>query len=346
MNPSPRISYTEEIHSCRTSDGWRIALSRKLPGTKRLGPPVILIHGLGQNRFTWDLSRKSFARWMATRGVDVWILELRGHGLSKKKAMRYTWNYDTYVDRDLPAACSHVRSESGSHRLFLCGHSLGGTMCYSYAPRDPDLAGFISIAGPAIYGDASPILKFFSVMNHLPRRFGRTGPLSLSLTDRLPFFRLELLGNIALVGLPLLMTELGERLNPLQPFSYKNVGYRDMAERISYGFEKVSPGVIRQFTHWIARGCFTSDDGKTDYLAAMKDIRVPSLFIAGNADKLAPPEAVRAGFRAVSRKERAFVVFSGKNGGVDWGHLDLTMGKHAPDVVWPYILNWMEDHAP
>src|SRR5688572_9129836 len=61
-----------------------LSLVRKhLPGGPLL-PPVLLVHGFAQNRYSWHTSRRSMSAWLAERGFDVWTLELRGHGLSRQ----------------------------------------------------------------------------------------------------------------------------------------------------------------------------------------------------------------------------------------------------------------------
>ena len=73
------LVYTNQI------DGWKLALHRRSPKT---GPtcnhPILMVHGIGANRLNLDLDdRFSIARYMARLGFDVFVLELRGTGMSK-----------------------------------------------------------------------------------------------------------------------------------------------------------------------------------------------------------------------------------------------------------------------
>jgi alpha-beta hydrolase superfamily lysophospholipase len=45
---------------------------------------VLLVHGFGQNRYTWHTSRRSFVNFLASRGYDVFNLDLRGRGRSRR----------------------------------------------------------------------------------------------------------------------------------------------------------------------------------------------------------------------------------------------------------------------
>src|SRR4051812_9240061 len=74
----------DEVLDVVTEDGHRLALHHYPPKQPRPGDfPVVLCHGLGANRFNLDFdSRYSLARYLQGRGYDVFVLELRGSGLS------------------------------------------------------------------------------------------------------------------------------------------------------------------------------------------------------------------------------------------------------------------------
>ena len=77
----------DEIHRIATEDGWILAMHRYLSPERKYTNPVLLIHGMGANRSNFDLDAKiSFARALAVRGFDTWVLELRGAGLSDRPA--------------------------------------------------------------------------------------------------------------------------------------------------------------------------------------------------------------------------------------------------------------------
>src|SRR5579859_6558111 len=67
--------FPDEIHFASASDGWRLAVVRYRPapanGTPVRPSPVLLIHGLGANRYNLDLTDElSLARFLAARGHD------------------------------------------------------------------------------------------------------------------------------------------------------------------------------------------------------------------------------------------------------------------------------------
>ena len=58
--------------------------------------PLILIHGFAQNRFSWDTEIRSMSGWLAAQGWDVWNLELRGHGRSRRRGGAVATTFEDY----------------------------------------------------------------------------------------------------------------------------------------------------------------------------------------------------------------------------------------------------------
>src|SRR6266542_2766842 len=106
--------FPDEIQFGTTTDGWRIAVLRYRPGKPSQRAPVLLVHGIAANRYNLDLTEElSLARHLCQRGWDVWLVELRGRGLSLRprlfSGVRYDWSFDDYAERDL--ACDAFLSD-------------------------------------------------------------------------------------------------------------------------------------------------------------------------------------------------------------------------------------------
>ena len=78
--------------------------------------PVLLVHGFGQNRYTWHLPARSFSNYLARAGFDVFNLDLRGHGRSRHFGARRCRGVEDYVREDIPAAVEEVQALSGGRR--------------------------------------------------------------------------------------------------------------------------------------------------------------------------------------------------------------------------------------
>ena len=90
------------------------------------GPPLVLIHGIGASRHSWDGLVAGLRSEFRCISYD-----LRGHGKSPLPAPPYT--LDDLVD-DLEA----LRAELGIAKAHFAGHSLGGMIGPAYARRYPD----------------------------------------------------------------------------------------------------------------------------------------------------------------------------------------------------------------
>jgi predicted alpha/beta hydrolase len=107
-----------------TSDGVRLALRRFRPAGAPRGV-VLCTHAMWAN----GSSQLRFAAAAAEAGLDCWVLDFRGHGASVPPSPRVGgWNFDDYVERDLPAALEAVARGSGAApgQVAYLGHSLGG----------------------------------------------------------------------------------------------------------------------------------------------------------------------------------------------------------------------------
>jgi predicted alpha/beta hydrolase len=92
---------------------------------------------------------RRLAEALGARGVDVVLVEQRGHGRSPYQARRgAAFGYRDYLEQDIPAAIAWTRARLPGHRLFLGGHSLGGHMSSIATGRtaDGEIEGVVHLA--------------------------------------------------------------------------------------------------------------------------------------------------------------------------------------------------------
>jgi pimeloyl-ACP methyl ester carboxylesterase len=124
-----------------------------------------LVHGFSQNRHAWTSGE--FVKNLLFFGLDIHILELRGHGRSSVEFQRerskkfdrpppadldWDWDIDSYFLYDLPAAVAGVKRITRRRRIFYCGHSMGGMLGYGYAGIHDDFDGLITIGAASDLG--------------------------------------------------------------------------------------------------------------------------------------------------------------------------------------------------
>lgn len=176
-----RALYKKTRYTVETADGWSLVITRYRPVEQKFpqplfGEPMLLVHGFCQNRHAWTSGE--FVKNLLFFGLDIHILELRGHGKSslefqKERAAKFgrkppadlewDWDIDSYFLYDLPAAVAGVRRITRRERIFYCGHSMGGMLGYGYAGiHQEHFEGIITIGAPAEIGKGNLPLKLLA----------------------------------------------------------------------------------------------------------------------------------------------------------------------------------------
>lgn len=92
------------------------------------GVPVVLLHGSFSNRRFWYSPKGiGLGAYLARAGFDVWIAEMRGHGLSPRNEGYRDNKVAQYVRYDLPAIAAFIFEQTGQAAHWI-GHSLGGVI--------------------------------------------------------------------------------------------------------------------------------------------------------------------------------------------------------------------------
>jgi predicted alpha/beta hydrolase len=322
------VSDADELHFAPTPDGWRLALHRHRARDRSPALPVLLCGGFSCNRYFIDYDEHySLARFLARAGFDAWVLELRGRGLSHPtKACRHPgrWTFDDLATVDVPAAVEHVVRETRQEVAWI-GHSMGGMVLYAYLgtrPRAPVRAG-VTIASPVRFPGSSGLLhRIGEAMLNIP--------LGDVVRQRL------VLGALWWVLSPTSGIEVG--------MNAANVDRAEVGRALRLSISNVSRFKLQQLSRWSLEGKFASVDGRVDYLDALAGVATPLLVVAGSGDRLATPAAVRT---ALDRLPSATYQEFGRAHGhvVDYGHVDLILGRAAPTEVFPVVAEWLTEHA-
>lgn len=116
-----------DVHQIRTKDNVELAISRIHPRGEIIQPfPVILVHGTYCTRSFWVSSKGiGMGVYLSDQGFDVWIPELRGHGLSPKGESFSAISAEDQIRYDLPAIQDYVFQVTDAPAFWI-GHSFGG----------------------------------------------------------------------------------------------------------------------------------------------------------------------------------------------------------------------------
>lgn len=136
-------------HLATVSDpGIEIGMRRVRDNSiEQQGDPVILLHGArvpGVPSFDLPVEGGSLAADLAKAGLDVFIVDLRGYGMSTRPPAMDAPRVEAAplvrtgtAVRDLAAAVDAVRSETGADQVALVGWATGGHWAGAYTAHNP-----------------------------------------------------------------------------------------------------------------------------------------------------------------------------------------------------------------
>lgn len=333
INAGERGQFIKDVIAAR--DGVHpIAMVRKRRVDQaKPGTPILLVHGFGQNRYTFHTSRRSFVNYLASAGFDVFNLDLRGRGRSRRYggALDETTIIDDYIREDVPAAIRCVLRLTGAAQLFLVGHSMGGLISYSVAGstmRD-EVAGVVSIGAPYRFGEGSAFLRLvFAPLFYGARLTGAF--------DANPPIPLRFFGEVWRRNR--WFSDNRFMPMPLRPWAPGSMEPEVLEENLKSAYEHTRMAIALGIIGPGREDALKSHDGLTDYGLAFELTDKPLLVIAGTKDSLAPPRSVKPAYDRSRSSDKSYREFP-------LGHIDMVLGRDAPFMVWPAIRTWLEARA-
>lgn len=319
-----------------TDDGCTIVLRRlPAPDGEVVGPPVLMVHGLGANHRNNDLvPDHSIARHLRARGRDVWLLTLRsGHRMRSWRA-RGRVRFDHMAEHDIPLAIREVLRQTSATQLDYVGYSMGGMLMYA-AIANPEICE--RVRRVVIIG-SPPFLRVPWLLR-VVMKIGARLPRSLVPTLHTRFWATAAAFVSELVFTPF------HRLLAGDPAAIR----RGLVPRAMVSAVADIPGPLaHDFCCWQAR-----PDGYVTYrgtpvLDLLPAADMPALFVAGALDPLGRPESLRAAFEAWGAADKQLVVLGREHGArCDYSHGDMILTSHADEEVFEPIARFLAaDLAP
>lgn len=360
-----QLRIQREIMSAETTDGWTLRVYHYLPEGKNIVRfPVILCHGLSANKNSCDFGEPGTAEWERYSLAaflsqprldggpvfDVWVPELRGSGQitvdPREHPERYRWSVDDYIDKDVPAIIRCVQEwyKEKYHEVppvFWVGKSMGGMIAYAFGETREGqkfLKGVVTLGSPVLFGKSSLFLEFITRVAprkvFIPIRIMDIVDKSSDLIDH--FWRMGI--NSENVDPEVMQTYLHR--------GFSNVLSSKVLSQFSLFFKHESfvryprypwmydifgriPGMKKVFTPY-------------SYTENLYRFTSPLLVIAGGQDKMAPKTDMLYVKDHVGSTDVTYLEFSKAAGyRADYGHLDLNLGIHAREEVYPKIYDWL-----
>ncbi len=326
MSADPDIVIDRD--EAQTPDGWSLGLRRtthRRPQPLGDAPtrPVLIVPGYGMNSFIFGFHPRgrSLEAHLAWRGHEVWSVDLRGQGRSRRRGgPGAPFGLESLALTDVPAAVDRVlaRSATGAPRVDLVGCSLGTAIVLGYAVHNPaaPVGSIVSFGGPLRWERVHPLV---SVAFKSPR-----------LAGALPFRGTRALAKALVPVLSKVPSLLGIYMNPASSDLSR---LDEMIQTV----EDPVPRINREIAEWIARrDLVLAGRNVTEGVA---DLPHPLLCVVALDDGIVPPETALSPHRASRAAVREVLEVGGR--GTPIAHADLFLANDTHETTFDPLARWL-----
>ncbi|KAK3121554.1 hypothetical protein QOZ80_8BG0656090 [Eleusine coracana subsp. coracana] len=246
----------------------------------------------------------------------------------------YNWDFDHYLEEDIPAAMEYIRQHSKTKdgKLLAIGHSMGGILLYAMLSRSgfegapSDLAAIVTLASSVDYTTSNSSLKMLLPLAQPAQALNVPAvPLGTLLAAAYPWAS----------GPPYLFSWLNSQI------SAQDMMHPELLSKLIFNnFCTVPAKVVLQLTTAFREGGLCNRNGTFSYKDHLRDCQTPVLALAGDKDLICPPEAVYETVKLIPKQKMMYRVF-GKREGPHYAHYDLVGGRLATHEVYPCIIEFL-----
>jgi pimeloyl-ACP methyl ester carboxylesterase len=330
-------SMRSQPHRVPNGDGWELALVQSwdeavppLPGRPpgAAPSPVLIVPGYGMNSFIFSYHPRglSLEGYLASRGLEVWRVDLRGQGDSVSRGGGEQYALEDLALHDLEAAVGHVlaHSRTGASTVSIVGASLGGTLMFIQAVlgRRERLARLVAIGSPLRWVEINPVL-----------RAAFSSPTLIGLV------RFRGSRKLAELALPYLA-----RFTPWILSVYMNREVTDIgaAREMVKTVEDPNRFVNRQIAEWIRdRDLMVNGTNVSEALAR---VDLPLMCVLANADGIVPRATAIFPYHQIGSRERQLLEVGERE--IQLAHADLFVSNHSQEQVFRPVADWLLAPAP
>jgi len=318
----------EKKHYVPNGDGWLLGLKQTYdPRTlERCRKPVAIIPGYGMNAFIFGYHPrgKSMEAYWADKGFEVWSLNLRAQGNSKRVGGKRRYGFYEAAVTDLGTAFDYIllNTETKTNRLDAVGCSLGGTYLYvslAFSRQKNLLGSVVTIGAPLQWVEVNPMLRttFGS-----PRVAGM-----LAIRGVRPFARL---------AMPLL-TRVPKLLHVyLHPEIVDTSKMNEMLQTV----ENPNRMLNREIAEWVRQGdLVVRGVNVTEGVAKANN---PLLVVLSNADGIVPEATALSGYDKMGASFKEILRVGTEK--VPVAHADLFVSDIAQEWVFEPLAQWLIAH--
>ncbi|MDB6121247.1 MAG: poly(3-hydroxybutyrate) synthase subunit [Pedosphaera sp.] len=297
------------------------------------GPVVLIIPAPIKRSYIWDLAPEaSVVQQFVRNDISVYLAQWEQPGVDEQ-----TYGLAEYADQLLLDCLHAIEKETGQRRIFLVGHSLGGTLAAIFSTLHPErLAGLILAGAPLHFGPkVDPLSSLVAASPCASSLNAMAGSVPGSVLDLA-----SILAAPATFGYFRWMDWLVSLPNAQTLETHLRV------ERWTGDEMPLARRFFEEVVEWLYReDRFMRGTLKLDGLRATPEsARVPLLCIVERQSAVAPPESVRPFYKAVRSRQKRWLWYEGDIG-VSLQHVGMLVGRTAHQFLWPDVVRWIRQHA-
>ncbi|MGQ0657503.1 MAG: alpha/beta fold hydrolase [Chromatiales bacterium] len=292
-------------------------------------PALLIVPAPIKRPYIWDmLPRVSVVQRCLENRLQVYLVHWELPGDVEEE-----FGLGEYADSLILTCVNAVRAETDRERIFLAGHSLGGTLAAIFSALHPNqLQGLVLLAAPLHFG--LDVGAFGPILASLMRAH-----LTDALPGNVPGSVLDIVSYLAdpdAFGWSRCVDWLNSHSDPeaLQTHFLVERWTLDEMPLARRLVEEVVECLYRQDR--FMRGDLTIRGRR----AAPERISAPVLSVAETRSPVAPPESILPFHNSLSNTDKRLIWYQGDSG-VALQHVGMLVGKTAHQTLWPQIIRWM-----
>jgi pimeloyl-ACP methyl ester carboxylesterase len=291
---------------------------------------VLIVPGYGMNSFIFGFHPRglSLEGYLASRGLEVWAVDLRAQGKSEwanggRSDERY--GFADLAVTDLGCAIRHVlaHSKTGAKKVDLLGASLGASLVFAHLACVPDAPAhaLVSMGGLVTWKNPHPAIRAAFFSPWLVERVRMRG------TRRMVEKAFSVLLRHAPSVLSIYLNEASTDLS--------------QAQTMLNTVEDPNRFMNREIAEWIRRRELVV--GGVNVSRALARMKHPLLCIVANQDGVVPPETARAPFDDIGSDDKELVCVGEPHRPI--AHADLFVATGMQDEVFVRIADFLLSRA-
>ncbi|XP_056853694.1 uncharacterized protein LOC108819683 isoform X2 [Raphanus sativus] len=251
--------------------------------------------------------------------------------------VKYDWDFDNYLEEDVPAAIEYVRAQCKPKdgKLLAIGHSMGGILLYAmlsrcaFEGREPCLAAVATLASSLDYTTSDSALKLLIPLADPAQALSvPVVPLGALLAAAYPLSSRP----------PYVLSWLNDLI------SATDMMHPEQLEKLVLNnFCTIPAKLLIQLTTAFRAGGLRDRSGKFYYKDHLSRTSVPVLALAGDRDLICPPVAVEDTAKLFPENLVTYKEL-GEPDGPHYAHYDLVGGRLAVEQVYPCITEFLSHH--